>query len=179
MSKAAGVLAMSSVLGSLACGGSTSLPVDAWDARDDGSADAATMLDGGAHDRADLVAVDVLANWQKVTVDNGFGPCPQKSCASSWVVSSDGQIAKIREGDAGVGQMTPSDMIDLDAIVSSRPFLDGMTNGFVCDQPPTDVFVSLRLERDGASQMQAVTGCVFSGPSGNLPRRVNELVTKY
>jgi hypothetical protein len=75
--------------------------------------------------------------------------------------------------------MTPTDLAELDSIVSSGPFLDGMTNGFVCDRPPTDVFVSLRLDRDGASQTQGVTGCVFSGPTGNLPRRVNELVTKY
>jgi hypothetical protein len=67
----------------------------------------------------------------------------------------------------------------LDVIVSSAPFLEGMAKGFVCDRPPTDVFVSLRLDRDGATQTQGVTGCVFSGPTGNLPRRVNELVTKY
>jgi hypothetical protein len=54
-----------------------------------------------------------------------------------------------------------------------------MAKGFVCDRPPTDVFVSLRLDRGGATQTQGVTGCVFSGPIGNLPRRVNELVTKY
>ena len=75
--------------------------------------------------------------------------------------------------------MTPNDLAELDSSVSSRPLLDGMTNGFVCDRPPTDVFVSLRLDRAGASQTQGVTGCVFSGPMGNLPRRVNELVTKY
>jgi hypothetical protein len=152
---------MSVVFASFACGGSTSLPVDPPDAGDDGRADAARTL------------------WQKLTVANGFGPCPQKSCMSSWAVSPEGHIAKTREGDAGVVQMTPSDWIELDSIVSSRAFLDGMTNGFVCDQPPTDVSVSLRLDRDGASQTQAVTGCVFSGPSGNLPRRVNELVVKY
>ena len=78
-----------------------------------------------------------------------------------------------------MAQMTSADLAELDAIVTSGPFLDGMANGFVCGQPPTDVFVSLRLERSGMTQTQGVTGCVFSGPVGNLPRRVNELVTKY
>jgi hypothetical protein len=173
MSNAAWFFAMSAVLASFACGGSTALPVDAFD----GSADG---IDAARDAPADLVVVgDALAKWQKLAVDNGVGPCPQKSCSSSWVVSPDGHIAKSRDGDAGVAQMTSSDLIELDSIVSSRAFLDGMTSGFVCEQPPTDVSVSLRLERDGASQTQPVTGCVFSGPSGNLPRRVNELVTKY
>ncbi|HMI88202.1 MAG TPA: hypothetical protein VK550_29155 [Polyangiaceae bacterium] len=165
MNKASECFAMSAVLLGFACGGSTGLPVDGVDA----SADA-SLADASP---------DALVKWQKLAVDNGSGPCPQKSCSSSWVVSPDGHIAKTREGDAGAGQLTPSDLIELDSIVSSRAFLDGMTNGFVCNQPPTDVSVSLRLERDGTSQTQGVTGCVFSGPTGNLPRRISELVTKY
>ena len=128
----------------------------------------------------DLVVGDARATWQKLGLDNGSGPCPpQLSCSSSWDVSPDGHIAKISLGDAGAAQMTPTDLAELDSIVTSAPFLDAMANGFVCGQPPTDVFVRLRLERDGTSQMQGVTGCIFSGPAGNLPRRVNELVTKY
>jgi len=128
----------------------------------------------------DLVVGDARATWQKLELDNGSGPCPpQLSCSSSWVVSPDGHIAKISLGDAGAAQLTPTDLAELDSIVMSAPFLDGMANGFVCGQPPTDVFVRLRLDRDGTSQTQGVTGCVFSGPAGNLPRRVNELVTKY
>ena len=94
-------------------------------------------------------------------------------------MSPDGHIAKSRLGDAGVAQMTPADLSELDSIASSQAFVDGMTNGFICDQPPTDVFVSLRLDGAGVSQTQGVTGCVFTGPMGNLPRRVNDLVTKY
>ena len=202
MSKAAPLFLMATILSAFACGGSTSDPADAGgggaggSAQTDGGLDVEPTADvaheptkDAAHDAieaaardttGDAVVGDALASWQKLGLDNGSGPCPpQISCSSSWVVSPDGHIAKTRLGDAGVAQMTPSDLAELDSIVSSGPFLDGMTNGFVCDRPPTDVFVSLRLERDGISQTQGVTGCVFSGPMGNLPRRVNELATKY
>lgn len=170
---------MAAVLLDFACGGSTSTP-DAVDGSVDGSVAADGVVDVARDAPGDLVVGDALAKWQKLVLDNGSGPCPpQISCSSSWVVSPDGHIAKTIVGDAGVAQVTPADLVELDSIVSSGPFLDGMTNGFVCDRPPTDVFVSLRLDRDGASQTQGVTGCVFSGPTGNLPRRVNELVTQY
>jgi len=176
------------VLSAFACGGSTREPADAAGDGSGGSTHADGRLDAAhdaieevAHDTTgDPVVGDVLAKWEKLGLDNGSGPCPpQISCSSSWVVSPDGHVARTRLGDAGVAQMTPTDLSELDSIVSSGPFLDGMTNGFVCDRPPTDVFVSLRLERAGISQTQGVTGCVFSGPMGNLPRRVNELVTKH
>jgi len=129
----------------------------------------------------DPVVGDALGGWQKLEVDNGTGPCPQGiSCSSSWVVTPDRHIARNRVGDAGVAQMAPSDLAELDSIVSSAPFVEGMTNGFVCDPSPLfDVFVAVRFDRDGASQIQGVTGCVLSGPPANLPRRVNDLVTKY
>ena len=166
---------MAAVFFGVACGGSTSTPPDGVD----GSADARGAFDVARDAIGDPVVGDVLAKWQKLGVVKGSGPCPTASCSSSWDVSPDGHIAKSRLGDAGVAQMTPDDLSELDSIVSSQPFVDGMTNGFVCDQPPTDVFVSLRLDRAGVSQTQGVTGCVFSGPMGNLPRRVNDLVTKY
>jgi hypothetical protein len=146
----------------------------------DVSADASGVLDvapDAASDRGG--GGDVLAKWQKLGLVKGSGPCPTDSCSSSWDVTPDGHIAKIRLGDAGVAQMTPTDWVELDSIVSSKAFVDGMMSGFVCDPPPTDVFVSLRLDRDGTSQTQGVTGCIFSGPTGNLPRRVNDLVSKY
>ena len=166
---------VSAVPFAVACGGSTSTPPDGVD----GSADTSGAFDV-AHDAiGDLVVGDVLAKWQKLGVVHGSGPCPTASCSSSWDVSPDGHIATTRLGDAGVAQMTQADLSELDSIVSSQPFVDGMTNRFVCDQPPSDVGVSLRLDRDGVSQTQNVTGCVYTGPMGNLPRRVNDLVTKY
>ena len=180
MSNAARLFVAWAALFGLACGGSTSVPSDELDGGADGSADAGGLLDAAYEAIGDRALGDVLAKWQELGLNNARGPCPQpNSCSSSWVVSPDGHVAKIRLGDSGAAQMTSSDLVELDSIVSSAPFLAGMTNGFVCDQPPTDVFVSLRLDRDGASQTQGVTGCVFSGPTGNLPRRVNELVTKY
>jgi hypothetical protein len=173
------------VLIGFSCGGSTSPPDSADGALDAaGTVDASIDSTGGAIDAAldsseDPAVGDGLAAWQKLELVNAYGPCPTDSCSSSWVVSPDGHIAKTRLGDAGAAQMAPADLALLDSIVSSKPFLDGMSNGFVCDRPPTDVFVSLRLEREGVLQTQSVTGCVLSGPSGNLPRRVNELVTRY
>jgi hypothetical protein len=181
MSNVAGFFVMAALLFGVACGGSTSTPPGEFDGSPDGSVGAD---DSGAFDVArdpigDLVVGDVRAKWQKLGLVNGSGPCPTASCSSSWDVSPDGHIAKIRLGVAGVAQMGSADLSELDSIVSSQPFVDGMTKGFVCDQPPTDVGVSLRLDRDGVSQTQGVTGCVFTGPTGNLPRRVNDLVTKY
>jgi hypothetical protein len=179
MGNGPGFFAMAAVVVGVACGGSTSTSTDAGDEGADGGSDASGALDAVDDVIVDVVG-DVLAKWQRLGLDNGSGPCPpQMSCSSGWVVSPDGHIAKTRGGDAGAAQMTPSDLLTLDAIVSSAPFLEGMAEGFVCDRPPTDVFVSLRLDRDGVTQTQGVTGCVFSGPVGNLPRRVNELVTKY
>jgi hypothetical protein len=162
-----------------ACGGSTTSPPDPIDGSA-GGGDAGGGVVDVAHDKTEgAVRSDAPVNWQRIGLTNGFGPCPTDSCSSSWVVTPDGHIEKTRMGDAGVARMTPTDLTELDAIVTSGPFLDGMARGFVCDQPPTDVFVSLRLERHGVAQTQGVTGCVFAGPVGNLPRRVNELLTKY
>jgi hypothetical protein len=176
MNKAVGFDLVAFVLLGFACGGTTTPSDDPGD----GGADAARALDVTPDAVGDPIGGDAPSTWQRLTLDNGSGPCPsQISCSSSWVVTPDGHMAVTRVGDAGAAQMMPSDLIELDSIVSSAPFLMGMTNGFVCDRPPTDVFVNLRLDRDGASPTQGVTGCVFSGPMGNLPRRVNELVTKY
>ena len=167
------------VIGS-ACGGGTTPPSDGMDATADGIADERATVDVASEPTPDVTVGDVPAKWQRLGLDNGFGPCPpQVSCSSSWSVSPDGHIAKVITGDAGSVQMTSADLNELDTIITSAPFLAGMANGFVCDRPPTDVFISLRLEKDGGSQTQGVTGCVFSGPAGNLPRRVNEILTKY
>jgi hypothetical protein len=176
MSDSAWLCALGAVLAGFACGGRTGTQPDAFD----GSADAAGALDVVPEAAGDRIVADVLAKWQKLGLDTASGPCPpQATCSASWVVSPDGQIAKTRLVDAGFATMTTSDRVELDSIVSSAAFIDGMTKGFTCERPPTDVSVSLRLDRDGASHVQNVTGCVFNGPAGNLPRRVNELVTKY
>jgi len=82
-------------------------------------------------------------------------------------------------GDAGTAQMTAADLMQLDGLVSSTAFAEGMAKGFVCDRPPTDISVSLRWMRNGLAQQQNVTGCTTTGPSGNLPRQVSDLLTKY
>jgi hypothetical protein len=190
MRNLAGFFVTAATLLGVACGGTTAPPdmveggADASTGADtstqpDVSADASGVLDVAPDAASDRGGGDVLAKWQKLGLVRGSGPCPTDSCSSSWDVTPDGHIAKILLGDAGVAQMTSTDLVELDSIVSSKAFVDGMMSGFVCDAPPTDVFVSLRLERDGTSQTQGVTGCVYSGPPGNLPRRVNDLVTKY
>jgi hypothetical protein len=88
-------------------------------------------------------------------------------------------MAKTHMGDAGAAQMTSTDLADLDGIVSSTAFVDGMAKGFTCDRPPTDISVNLRWTRNGLPQQQDVTGCTTTGPNGNLPRRVSDLLTKY
>jgi hypothetical protein len=176
MSNTARLHLAAALLVGFACGGAISVPSDMADA----SADAHGTLDGGRDTAQDRGSGDALAGWQELELENGGGLCPpQISCSSSWTVTPDGHIAATRRGDAGVAQMSPTELAELDSIVSSAPFRNGMMNGFVCDRPPTDVFVSLRLDGDGASHTQGVTGCVFSGPAGNLPRKVNDLLSKY
>jgi hypothetical protein len=140
----------------------------------------ACQEDGSRDAESDSIGDAPIGVWRELTIFNGYGPCPPgSSCTSTWSVTPAGHVASTRLGEAGAGDMTPADLSELDSILSSASFVDAMTNGFVCNPPPTDIFVSFRLDFGSVSLRQDVTGCLFPPGIANAPHRVNDLVTKY
>jgi hypothetical protein len=118
--------------------------------------------------------------WVRFQVNQGAGPCPtENGCSWEWVVSPDGAVATTKQGVSGQATMSSEDASALDAILTSAAFQASMQSGFTCDPPPTDIGYSFTLELAQATYQQDVTGCITTGPQGNLAQSAAELVTQY
>ena len=114
--------------------------------------------------------------WTEFTVSSSYGPCPQASCSSSWVLTPDGALRIDKEGVPSTARMSAEHLRELDAILRDPQFVRGMTTGFGC---PTvfDVSVAVTLVAP-EPRTQNVTGCVVGSQRTPVVRAV-ELVQTY
>ena len=118
--------------------------------------------------------------WERLEVDQGAGPCPPAQvCQWTWSVTPDGTLLTVKEGVMATVQLDASDLADLVSLIDGPELRLGMRDGFPCDQPPTDVGVSMSLVLSGDTLEQDVTGCATTGPEGNVAGQVFSLLGKY
>jgi hypothetical protein len=118
--------------------------------------------------------------WERLEIDQGAGPCPpEQVCQWTWSVTPDGTVSTMKEGVSATVQLDGSDLADLVSFIDGPELRLGMRDGFPCDQPPTDVGVSMSLVLSGDTLEQDVTGCATTGPEGNVAGQVFSLLRKY
>ncbi|MBM4362290.1 MAG: hypothetical protein FJ104_06390 [Deltaproteobacteria bacterium] len=111
--------------------------------------------------------------WLRVELLQGAGPCPPgEPCTWRWSVTPDGVREYDENGVAGTDRLDDLAMQELDRLIDGPELRPGLVSGFDCAPPPTDIGVTLRLELPGRTLERDVTGCVVSGPEGNIPARV-------
>jgi hypothetical protein len=110
----------------------------------------------------------------------GWGPCrPKMICNSSWVLEQDGKLAVTKKGTKTDTALSATDLAKVLPLMAQQAFIDGMTKGFTCDQPPSDIFISFELALSGATHKQPVTGCVIAGPAGNVAQQLDKVISAY
>jgi len=68
--------------------------------------------------------------------------------------------------------------LDATALGSIRALIDGpefrrdLRDGLQCDQPPTDISWQVKLELPTETLQRDATGCLTTGPDGNIARQV-------
>ena len=152
---------------------------------DDGAGDADTDQTDTVADTStapDTAVADASEGFlfSSLTAHRGWGPCPPNMvCSESWELAQDGAMSVTKKGVTAAAQMSATDLTAVKALLKDQAFIDGITKGFVCNQPPTDIFLSLELKLSGAIHKQTVTGCVLSGPSGNTAAAMFKLLSAY
>jgi hypothetical protein len=119
-------------------------------------------------------------DWTALEFDQGSGPCPPgQDCTATWRLTPDGHLAMSKFGTVSSATV---DSLLLDAIVG---IIDGpdlrssLRDGFTCDPPPTDVGWSMKLELSTGPLQNDVTGCLTTGPDGNLAKQVFDYLKNY
>jgi hypothetical protein len=115
--------------------------------------------------RSYCVDETVAGSWISLEFSRSVGPCPPgEVCEWTWTVQPNGDVATVAQGEPGQAQLTPGDLELVNGLSNGEQLRTGMADGFVCNEPPTDLYVSLRLELGAGSLEQDVTGCIVSGP---------------
>lgn len=119
-------------------------------------------------------------DWTALEFSQGSGPCPPNAdCTSTWRLTPDGHLAISKFG-------TPSTAtVDAGVLQTIVGFIDGpdlrraLRDGFQCDPPPTDVGWSVKLELSTSTLQNDATGCLTTGPSGNVAQQVFDYLKNY
>jgi len=111
--------------------------------------------------------------WSALEFDQGSGPCPPNmDCTSSYRLTPDGKLDMSKFGTKSSATVPDATLQSIVAIVDGLDLRRFMRDGFTCDPPPTDVGWSIKLEIPSGALVQDVTGCVITGPNGNLAKQL-------
>jgi hypothetical protein len=94
-------------------------------------------------------------------------------------VTPDGQITTDKQGVLAQAWMSEDDRAMLADLIATVAFAEQMKNGFICDPPPTDIWYGFGLGLSGLAFQQDVTGCLTTGPPGNIAENMARIVMAY
>ncbi len=138
------------------------------------------LPDAGSTDVSSAADTKTSLPWTGFQINRGWGPCPPgQVCSESWHVGLDGTMAIDKKGNKTTSKMSADDLKMLKEWMAQSAFADGMTKGFSCKPPPTDIGISFTVYLSGVKHTKTVTGCILSGPIGNIAKDIFDLVTKY
>jgi hypothetical protein len=117
-------------------------------------------------------AVGPRGDWTALEFISASGPCPTPGgCTSTWRLTPDGNVAISKEGTPSTATMDAVALDSLRAIIDGPELRRDLRDGFTCDQPPTDINWQVKLELATETLQRDATGCLTTGPDGNIARQ--------
>jgi hypothetical protein len=128
-----------------------------------------------------VASVGPRGGWQNLQIDSGVeGFCaPDDNCFQRWTITPDGQIDYDKFGVTGTATLSEEHRTTLERAIDGPELRVAMRDGIECDPPPLDVGVIVTLVLDGQTFERDVTGCVESGPEGNVFWWLFQIATSY
>jgi hypothetical protein len=117
--------------------------------------------------------------WVSLEVQQGTGPCGAGDCSSTWTFTPDGSVVFSKRGTPGGATLDPVSLLELELLIDGRELRAGLRDGLPCEQPPTDIGVSIELTLDGETLDRSVTECAIAGPEGNIAQRIYQIALMY
>jgi hypothetical protein len=128
------------------------------------------------------------AAWESFSLDqqpgaSGFSTPPSCTAGTSctlWTVTADARVAVTDAQGTHAATLSASDFATVDGILRSVSFRQDLETGFNCDPSPGGQVISFDETRTGGgTEGTEVTGCVLTGPSGNGPQALYDVVKAY
>jgi hypothetical protein len=118
--------------------------------------------------------------WTALEFTQASGPCPTPDgCTSTWRLTPDGHLAMTKSGTPSTATVDAGQLETIVMFIDGPELRRSLRDGFQCDQPPTDVGWQLKLELSTETLQKDVTGCLTTGPSGNIPQQVFDYIKNY
>ena len=126
------------------------------------------------------------ATWLSFAVDHRqrgvMSPpaCHAGEGCSLWKITPDARVIVSHDGVETTSTLSAEDFSTIDQILRTRAFRQDEKDGFHCSPRPAGVpTIALAFEYRNSTIANEVTGCVLSGPPGNVPQRLNQIVQRY
>jgi hypothetical protein len=119
--------------------------------------------------------------WTQLEVQTieGFGSCPTFPCASYWRIGADGGVMASRNGQPVTSMLSVEDLDRLRLIADGPELRTALRDGIACGPGSTEHNFTFRLVFGSETLEREATGCVVSGPAGNVFERLYNLVKEY
>ncbi len=127
------------------------------------------------------------AAWQSFSLDqqpgaSGFSTPPSCTAGTSctlWTVTPDARVAVTDAQGTHQAMLSASDFATVDGILRSVSFRQDVQTGFNCDPSPGGQVISFEEMRGSGTEGMDVSGCVLTGPSGNGPQALYDILKAY
>jgi hypothetical protein len=118
--------------------------------------------------------------WSALELDSGSGPCPPGTdCTSSYRLTPDGQLVMSKFGTPSTATVDTITLADVRRIIDGPELRKDLRDGFQCGPPPTDIGWSIKLELPSGGMQSDVTGCILTGPDGNVAQQLYNYLKAY
>jgi hypothetical protein len=128
-----------------------------------------------------VASVGQRGAWTQLEVQrvDGFSSCPTIPCASNWRIGADGGVMASRQGQPVTSALSVEDLDRLRLIADGPELRTALRDGITCGPSSTETNITIRLEFGSETLERVATGCVTSGPTGNVFERLYKLVERY
>lgn len=118
--------------------------------------------------------------WSVFEMDQGSGPCPPGSdCTSRYRLTPDGQLVMSKFGTPSTATVDATKLMEIQRLIDGPELRRDMRDGFQCGPPPTDVGWSFKLTLPSGTLQADVTGCILTGPDGNVAKELHDYLSGY
>lgn len=118
--------------------------------------------------------------WTALEFTQASGPCPTPGgCTSTWRLTPDGNLAISKNGIPSTATVDAGQLQTIIGFIDGPELRRALRDGLQCDPPPTDVGWQLKLELSTQTLQQDATGCMTTGPSGNIAQQIFDYIKNY
>jgi hypothetical protein len=123
--------------------------------------------------------------WVSLSIEQSSGSasstppkCSKGSSCTLWTLTPDGSVVITRSGVIHHATLSAADLKAVETILQSLAFRQTVLDGFSsCDPAPAGTTVSMTLTYTTLELGKDVTGCVKTGPTGNDPQRLFQVLS--